>query len=69
MNSPIVVLRGHIDSVSCIKFIRSNILASGAGDGELKFWDLNTKRCIISLKAHSKYILSLNSLKGDQLVT
>eukprot|EP00607_Mallomonas_marina_P005996 CAMPEP_0182426864 /NCGR_PEP_ID=MMETSP1167-20130531/13382_1 /TAXON_ID=2988 /ORGANISM="Mallomonas Sp, Strain CCMP3275" /LENGTH=412 /DNA_ID=CAMNT_0024608593 /DNA_START=14 /DNA_END=1249 /DNA_ORIENTATION=- len=68
--APITVLRGHTDAVNALSFVSEFILASGSGDGEVKLWDLRTRRAAITKKAHSHSILSISSLhRSSQLVT
>jgi WD repeat and SOF domain-containing protein 1 len=51
-------LDGHTDGVSCMSTIRnSNMpLISGACDGELRVWDLPTKKCVWSAVGHTGFV-------------
>ncbi|OMJ87262.1 hypothetical protein SteCoe_11029 [Stentor coeruleus] len=53
-------LTGHQDWVLSIGFIKDNkYLASGSGDGILKYWDLENYQEILSFKAHSGNVACL----------
>lgn len=55
----VAALQGHVDGVYCMNRHPTELktLASGAGDGELRLWDLSTKKCIWNRKeAHDALI-------------
>ncbi|KAM9995640.1 hypothetical protein ACTFIY_001811 [Dictyostelium cf. discoideum] len=68
---PYYILRGHKFNVNSVLFdkINPNLLYSGSGDGELKLWNIEEKKCISTQIAHSEGIgggvLSLQWLSND----
>ena len=62
------MLRGHEDSVNCVSFFSSDILASGSVDGELKIWSLRSRRAVSSVRAHAGSILSVNALHSSSSI-
>ncbi|KYR00102.1 guanine nucleotide-binding protein subunit beta-like protein 1 [Tieghemostelium lacteum] len=65
---PYYILRGHNSYINSVVFDRwnPNILYSGSGDGELRIWDIQEKKCLESYPmAHrdSRGILSMQSIK------
>jgi DDB1- and CUL4-associated factor 13 len=49
---------GHSDGVYCMSSIRSNLVPfiSGACDGEIRVWDLSTKRCVWNTLGHTGFV-------------
>ena len=65
-------LSGHGDSVSCFSKHPSRLswLISGACDGEVRLWDLSSRRCISAFVAHSGFVRGLCvSPSGDSLLS
>ncbi|KAK9449109.1 WD40-repeat-containing domain protein [Limtongia smithiae] len=61
---------GHIDGVYCLakNIKRINAIASGSGDGIIKYWDLTTREEAVSLKAHHGIVKGLAvTLDGNML--
>ncbi|KAK9459127.1 WD40-repeat-containing domain protein [Lipomyces oligophaga] len=61
---------GHVDGVYCLaKNIRQvNIIASGSGDGVIKYWDLSSREQVASFSAHRGIVNDLAvSLDGNLL--
>lgn len=56
-------LDGHKDSVYCMSTIRSNLVPfiSGSCDGELRVWDLSTRKCAWSTIAHTGFVRGVTS--------
>jgi len=54
-------LDGHHEGISCVgKHPQQlSVIASGAFDGELKYWHLPTRKCIRTIQAHEGYIRGL----------
>ena len=51
---PLSVLRGHSASVNSVGFLSSSTVATGAGDGAVKIWDLTSRReAAANASAHS----------------
>jgi WD40 repeat protein len=67
---PKFVLRGHKHEVSCIKFHPNdtNTLVSGDIEGNLKIWNLETRRCTQEVKAHG-HILNIVFRNDLSLIT
>jgi WD40 repeat protein len=66
---PFAVLRGHRDGVNSVSFCVDNVgLLSGSLDGEVKLWDLQIRRPILSFVAHQTSILSVHSLSNDRFL-
>ena len=65
---PETVLRGHEDSVNCVSFLSSEILASGSVDGVLKIWSMYSRRAVSSIGAHDGSILSVNALYSSSSI-
>ena len=55
---PIAQFKGHLKGVECIAFNPKNDteLISGSHDTTLKFWDLNTEKCVNTVNAHTYYL-------------
>eukprot|EP01113_Clastostelium_recurvatum_P035296 TRINITY_DN4903_c0_g1_i1.p1 TRINITY_DN4903_c0_g1~~TRINITY_DN4903_c0_g1_i1.p1 ORF type:complete len:382 (-),score=82.85 TRINITY_DN4903_c0_g1_i1:98-1219(-) len=77
---PFFVFRGHTGEVQALKFHPSlPLLFTGAVDGELRVWDLKSRRCVSSVSAHknsdpnngikSEGILHMTTLRNGQLLT
>mmetsp|Transcript_15512 Transcript_15512/g.14045 ORF Transcript_15512/g.14045 Transcript_15512/m.14045 type:complete len:333 (+) Transcript_15512:103-1101(+) len=58
---PITVFRGHNDSVQSLSCHCNNIILSGSVDGEIRFWNIETKSKLLinPLQAHNSSILSI----------
>ncbi|KAF6259104.1 hypothetical protein COO60DRAFT_1054532 [Scenedesmus sp. NREL 46B-D3] len=53
---PLYVLRGHRAAVQCVAFLPGcSALAAGDGEGELKLWDLDSRRVTASIRAHESH--------------
>mmetsp|Transcript_18244 Transcript_18244/g.39207 ORF Transcript_18244/g.39207 Transcript_18244/m.39207 type:complete len:516 (+) Transcript_18244:53-1600(+) len=60
---------GHVDAVSCMAMSRSNLcpMASGCVDGTVRVWDLQRRRMVVNLEAHSRGVSGLvfgNGIEG-----
>eukprot|EP01041_Mallomonas_annulata_P002346 gene2346-4559_t len=66
---PCTVLRGHTSFINSVCFISENILASGSGDGDLKLWDLKTRRVANSKSAHGGSLLSISKVSSSNIAT
>lgn len=70
---PIYVLRGHGSEVNSIKFLRDRdvqptVLISGDQNGELRVWDLKSRRTKVQIeKHHSNAILHIDFLSDTLL--
>jgi WD40 repeat protein len=66
---PIYVLRGHGSEVNSIKFLKSSdVLISGDQNGELRVWDLKSRRTKVQIeKHHSNSILHVDLLSDTLL--
>ncbi|MCH2228072.1 MAG: WD40 repeat domain-containing protein [Crocosphaera sp.] len=59
----------HLDWVTSLAITPDNkTLASGAKDGVISLWDLNTGTCIKKVNAHSTAILSLAFIREGQIL-
>lgn len=49
---------GHIDAISSLAVCRNNLcpVVSGAIDGTLRIWDLQTRTMVVNLEAHSRCV-------------
>ena len=64
------VLRGHEEAVNSVHFLHHGLLASGSGNGVLKLWNIDTKRCTVTINAHGSSMQSIDYLPNSkQLVT
>lgn len=54
-------LHGHKDSVTFLKVILGGKFLSGAKDGSIKMWDINTGKCIQSFIGHQSKINSIEA--------
>ncbi|XP_033627635.1 guanine nucleotide-binding protein subunit beta-like protein 1 [Asterias rubens] len=71
---PLFVLRGSKDAVNCVRFYKSTDekgrLLSGCGCGEVRLWNLETRRAEAVLDGHSgKSVLSVSPLDKSQIVS
>lgn len=55
-------LEGHSDGISC--FSKSNkhvsLLASGSWDGEVRIWDMVTRKCMFSSYCHQRFVRGIS---------
>lgn len=63
-------LDGHSDGVYQLSTIRKGLtkVVSGAGDGEIKLWNLPSRSCLWSVKAHQSLIRGLASDSTGQII-
>lgn len=49
---------GHVDAISCMAIHRSNLcpIVTGCVDGTLRIWDLQTRKLVMNLEAHSRCV-------------
>lgn len=61
---------GHESPVNSLSYNKSNpdIFISGSWDGTAKVWDLNSKKCLYTLKDHS-YAVTVCSLPDNKFIT
>lgn len=62
-------MAGHLDSVKCLARAHLNNVDvySGSMDGEIRFWNLGTKKCVRSLRhAHSGFVQGLCVSNDDK---
>lgn len=68
--APDLVLRGHQHAVNCVLFVQKNkLLLTGDSNGEIKIWNLSTRRCAQSIRMHQDSVLSLNILQNDKIAS
>lgn len=72
--APWFVLRAHTAGVQALAFGVSSgqpdLLATGSADGQIRVWDLASRRCAVVARAHGgKGILGLEFLPGRQLMS
>jgi WD40 repeat protein len=66
---PVTVLRGHKEAVNCVAFLSEDCLSSGALDGQVKVWDLTSRRAQASWDAHRGHsVLSVCSMSTRKSV-
>jgi WD repeat and SOF domain-containing protein 1 len=54
-------LSGHTDGISCMSkspIVLTNFI-SGSFDGEIRFWDLSTRKTVFNIDAHPKIVKGL----------
>lgn len=69
-NKLIDTLKGHRDTVNCLKFARNNnTFLSGSSDRTLKVWDAGERAYIDSYFGHKNAILSLDSIGSEDFVS
>jgi WD40 repeat protein len=49
-SDPIIKLRGHKGTIFCLGELEKNKILSGSEDRTIKLWDLETKKCILTLE-------------------
>lgn len=52
INKPINVFRGHRKAVSYVKYCNENEVISASTDSSLKLWDVNTGKCLQTMRGH-----------------
>lgn len=65
-------LDGHKDGVSCMckNKQRLNSIFSGSCDGEIRFWNLTTRRCLQHIQAHTGFVRGLTcSPEGNIIIS
>ena len=60
--SPDYVLRGHESAVNCISFCGTGSILSGSVDGDVKLWNLSSRRATTRSTAHIHSIISVQPL-------
>jgi len=55
--------------VQNIIFFKSGMLCSCSSDSDIKFWDINTGKCIYTLEEHKGSVWSLSLTKNGDLVS
>lgn len=63
-------LDGHRDGIFCMaKHPKSlSTISSGSYDGEVRLWNLATKKCISSVSSHERYVRGLSfNFDGSRL--
>ena len=52
---------GHVDAISCMAICRTNLcpIVSGCVDGTVRIWDLQSRKMVVNLKAHSRSVSGL----------
>ena len=55
-------LSGHSDGISCFSKSSKHVsmLASGSWDGEVKLWDVVSKKCLFSTFAHERFVRGIS---------
>ncbi|GAB5361274.1 hypothetical protein AAMO2058_000699600 [Amorphochlora amoebiformis] len=71
--SPLFVMRGHREAVNCVGFTsigNKRCIVSGSGDGEVRIWDLSSRRPIVATHAHGSSVLQATSMcNGTRMLT
>ena len=49
---------GHVDAITCLGICRTNLcpVVSGCVDGTIRIWDLQNRKMVVNLKAHSRAV-------------
>lgn len=73
-NEPETVLRGHTCDITAAAFAWNDptgfpMLLSGASDGQVRLWSLQTRRPVTTLAAHGGACLAVRALAGNRLLT
>jgi len=60
---------GHVDAVNCMAICRTNLcpVVSGCVDGTVRVWDLQQRKMVVNLEAHSRCVSGLvfgNGIEG-----
>lgn len=63
-------LDGHLDGVYCINTFPTSLIHvfSGAGDGEVRVWDLSAKKCLWNVKAHTNLVKGVVSDHSGEMI-
>ncbi len=60
------VLRGHKDRVSCIAYLKDNLIVSGSWDKTVRIWDVSQGNCIAILKGHEGGVCLVGAAYNDE---
>ncbi|AFP65658.1 nucleolar snRNP protein (nucleomorph) [Chroomonas mesostigmatica CCMP1168] len=73
LNNPLVdSFSGHRDGIVCIQRhnCNSSLFFSGSSDGEIRFWLLNSKKCVKFFPAHNRFVRKIGvDYKGKFLLS
>jgi WD40 repeat protein len=63
------ILKDHRQQVNCIQTLPNGILASGSLDRTIKFWNLESGKCTVTLVGHNDSVLSLCLVNAEVLAS
>lgn len=63
------LFRVHGIAINRIEILADYKLVTGAWDGTIKIWDLNTNSCVSTLNGHTNWIASFKLLSTDKLIS
>ena len=72
MLAPEFIFRGHHQAVNCVKVFsvsNSTKVISGDAGGNIFCWDLNSKKCVKSFRAHDDSVLSVNVFSSTDVIS
>lgn len=62
-------LKGHSNTICCLKVLFNERLVSGSSDDTIKLWDLNTGDCLKTLIGHSDTVRCIEQLSEEEIIS
>ena len=60
---------GHVDQVTALTIDGMGRIASGSTDFTIKVWDVDTGKCVRTMRDHYGIILAMTTLKSGKIIS